>query len=148
MRDELIHSFTKYNCTIIEVCKGMNNFIPHFTGHVITYPCWHLCFSASEETFNKFHRACIMLGNLILGNIVLPKKAVSWVPNYASTVKPKYKRQLSRQWNCWWLRCCWSIACHCCSNYIFILHLTHDFNGLLKDYCKTRWEIFKFWDLV
>ena len=35
-----------------------------------------------------------------------------------------------------------------CSNYIFILDLTHAFNGLGKDNCKTRWETFKFWDLV
>ena len=31
---------------------------------------------------------------------------------------------------------------------IFIPHLTTGFNGLGKDNCKTRWETFKFWDLV
>ena len=52
-------------------------------------------------------------------------------------------------WNCWWLRCSWSITCLHCSNYIFILNLTPSFNGLMsKDNCKTRQEIFKFWDLV
>ena len=34
------------------------------------------------------------------------------------------------------------------SNYIFILDLTPDFNGLGKDNCKMRRDSFKFWDLV
>ena len=38
--------------------------------------------------------------------------------------------------------------CRCCSNYIFILHLTLGFNILRKDNCKPRWETFKFSDLV
>ena len=35
-----------------------------------------------------------------------------------------------------------------CSNYIFILDLTHGFIGLGKDNYKTRQETFKFGDLV
>ena len=50
--------------------------------------------------------------------------------------------------DCWSLRCSWSIACRRCSNYIFILDLTPDFNGLDKDNCNMRWEIFKCWDLA
>ena len=34
------------------------------------------------------------------------------------------------------------------SNYIFILDLKHGYSGLDNDNCKTRREIFKFWDLV
>ena len=34
------------------------------------------------------------------------------------------------------------------SNYIFILNLTHGFNGLGKDNSKARREIFMFWDWV
>ena len=45
---------------------------------------------------------------------------------------------ISTQLNCWSLRCSWSIACRRCSNYIFILDLTHGLNGLSKDNCKTR----------
>ena len=59
-----------------------------------------------------------------------------------------YKTHLSRQLNCWSLRCSWSIACRRCSNYIFILNLTPGFNRLGKDKCKIRWESFKFCDLV
>ena len=52
------------------------------------------------------------------------------------------------QWNCWSLRCSWSISCGHCSNYIFILDLTPGFNRLHKDNCKMRWETFKFGGLV
>ena len=59
-----------------------------------------------------------------------------------------YKTHLSRQWNCLSLRCSWSIACRRCSNYIFILDLTPGLKGLGKYDFKTRWESFKFWDLL
>ena len=39
-------------------------------------------------------------------------------------------------------------ACRCVSNYIFILNLTHGFNGLSEDICKRIQETFKFWGLV
>ena len=45
-------------------------------------------------------------------------------------------------------RCGWSIACRCCSNYIFILDLTPGFKGLSKDNCKTRRETCMFWYLA
>ena len=46
-------------------------------------------------------------------------------------------------YNCWQLRCSWSIACRRCSNYIWVIYLTPVFNGLGKDNCKTRCETFK-----
>ena len=42
----------------------------------------------------------------------------------------------------------WSIACRRCSSYIFILYVTHGFNGLGKDNWKTRRETFNFGNLV
>ena len=59
-----------------------------------------------------------------------------------------YKAHVIRQLNCWSIRCSWSIACRRCSNHIFILNLTHGFNGSGKDNYKMRREAFKFWDLV
>ena len=59
-----------------------------------------------------------------------------------------YKTHLSRQFNCWSLRCSWSIACQRCSNYIFILYLTPGFKRLGKNKCKTRRESFMFWGSV
>ena len=37
---EIIHPFPNINSCTVEVWEWMINFIPHFTGHVITYPCW------------------------------------------------------------------------------------------------------------
>ena len=56
------------------------------------------------------------------------------------TVKPLslYKPHLNRQQKCWSLRCSWSIACRCCSNYIFILDLTSGFKRLHKANYKTE----------
>ena len=58
------------------------------------------------------------------------------------------KTHLSRQENCWSLRCSWSIVCQRCCSYISMLNLIPDFNILHKDNCKTRRETFQFWDLV
>ena len=59
-----------------------------------------------------------------------------------------YKAHLSRQWNCWSLRCSWSIAYRRCSNYNFILSLTPLFNGSSRDNDKARPKSFQFLDLV
>ena len=64
-------------------------------------------------------------------------KGISSGMNFRSTV-----RKSSWQLHCWTLRCSWSIACRCCSNYIFILDLTPGVNGLGKDNGKTRREAF------
>ena len=55
---------------------------------------------------------------------------------------------LLRQYNCWSLRCCWSIACRRCSNYIFILGLTPGFNGLGKELQDKTRSILSFGDIV
>ena len=59
-----------------------------------------------------------------------------------------YKARFSRQLNCWYLRCGWSIACRRCSNYIFCLHLIFGFNILRKGNFKPKGETFQFCDLV
>ena len=38
--DEITYPFPNFNGTTIEVWKWISNFIPHFPGEVITYPCW------------------------------------------------------------------------------------------------------------
>ena len=38
--DEVTYPFTNFNREVIEVWGWICNFIPHFAGHVITYPCW------------------------------------------------------------------------------------------------------------
>ena len=38
--DEIIYTFPNFIGTAIEVWEWIINFIPHFTVHIITYPCW------------------------------------------------------------------------------------------------------------
>ena len=38
--DEIIYPFLNFNGCNVEVYEWISNFIPHFTGHVITYLCW------------------------------------------------------------------------------------------------------------
>ena len=40
MWNKITYPFPNFNSTVIEVWKLISNFIPHFTGHVVTYPCW------------------------------------------------------------------------------------------------------------
>ena len=40
MWDEITFLFPNFNGCTIEVWEWIHNFIPHFTGHVITYPYW------------------------------------------------------------------------------------------------------------
>ena len=53
---------------------------------------------------------------------------------------------ISRTWTGYKLVNYWYVG-HC-FNYIFILDLTPGFNGLGKEYYKTRRDTFKFWDFV
>ena len=38
--DEIAYPLPNFNSAGVEVCDGISNFIPHLTGHLITYPCW------------------------------------------------------------------------------------------------------------
>ena len=38
--DEITYAFPNFNGATVEVWECISNFIPHFTGHVITYSCW------------------------------------------------------------------------------------------------------------
>ena len=38
--DKITYPFLNFSGCTVEVWEGMNNFIPHFTWYVITYPCW------------------------------------------------------------------------------------------------------------
>ena len=40
MWDEITYPFLNFNGSTVEVKEWISNFILHFTGHVITYPCW------------------------------------------------------------------------------------------------------------
>ena len=42
MWDDITYPFLNFHGATVEVQEWISNFIPHFTGRVITYPCWDL----------------------------------------------------------------------------------------------------------
>ena len=40
---EITYPFPNVNGVTVEVWEWISNFSPHFSGHVITYPCWGVC---------------------------------------------------------------------------------------------------------
>ena len=38
--DEIAYAFPNFNGYTVEVWEWISNFLPHLTGHVITYPRW------------------------------------------------------------------------------------------------------------
>ena len=38
--DEIAYAFRNFNGAAVEVWEWIGNFIPHFSEHMITYPCW------------------------------------------------------------------------------------------------------------
>ena len=38
--DEIIHPFPNFNGCTVDIWELISNYIPHFTGYVITFPCW------------------------------------------------------------------------------------------------------------
>ena len=40
--DKITYPFPNFNCAAVEVWEWMSNFISHFIGNVIAYPCWAL----------------------------------------------------------------------------------------------------------
>ena len=43
--DEITYWFPNFSGATVEVLKWISSFIPHFTRHVITYPCWYQTYS-------------------------------------------------------------------------------------------------------
>ena len=138
---------------------GGHSSTPHLQPH---FQRWNTCTYMHEftykmndrnwydiEVYTLLHEASKASGNRHRHQYHI---SVFWLCSYSCIyVIPSnhwYMPHLSRWWNCFSLRCSWSIACRCCSYYIFILDLTPGFKGLDRNDCKTRPETFKFWDLV
>ena len=125
-----------------------------FNDKILAHICMNLLIKWMIETgmilrfYTVLHEASKASGNRHRHQYHI---SVFWLCSYSCIyVIPSnhwYKPHLSRWWYCFSLRCSWSIACRCCSYYIFILDLTPGFKGLDRNDCKTRPETFKFWDL-
>ena len=95
---------------------------------------------AHNSNQEKNHHALILIVMIQSGH-----KICTWCDSRAVMIYPQISN-ISR--TLVGNKICWSLRCRRCSNYIFILDLTHGPNRLGKVNSKTRPEIFKFRDLV
>ena len=49
MWDEITYPFLNFNGATVEVYEWISNFLPYFTGHAITYPCWDKSYTMLVE---------------------------------------------------------------------------------------------------
>ena len=49
MQHEITYSFPNFNSEAVEIWERINNFISHFTEHVIIYSCWDLSYVMSVK---------------------------------------------------------------------------------------------------
>ena len=153
----LNHSLTStvqnFNGCTVEVCKWVNNFFTYDYLPMLRLNMIKVCMAEivmKQNIFNilrceSLHMFTVLLSTEVVF-IIFALYRIKYT--YHMPQENEYTVNLSRQQNCWSLRCSWSIACRCCSNYIFILDLTPGFNGLGKGNCKTRRETLTFGDLV
>ena len=86
MWDEITYPFPNFEGATVEVWEWISYFIPHFTEHVITYPCWELSLSMlvkgapgkislSVEKWQKYkycqtsNMSRTLVGNIIIDNL-------------------------------------------------------------------------------
>ena len=110
---------------------GINNWIPNS----IIYQC----------NPNSGHKICCagMESGGLRGHMDVLECSIK-----SCTLKPLTQSHLSRQYNCWSLRCSSNTACRRCSNSIFILDFTPGVNALYRNNFKTKRKAMKFWELV
>ena len=97
-----------------------------------------------EAGIKVIHVPCEVFGCLWFWITLLPNDVSEYIMHIYNKTSNMRRTLVDNTF--WSLRCSWSIACWCCSNYIFILDLTPCFNGLGKVNCQTRRETFKLCD--
>ena len=142
-----------FQCTVCRnhyECRGKNKTIWESPGYAraIIVPRFILILShiwIQSPIRIKFYSNFIkMIHSILLFSEITNRKAKDTITYHETS---NISRILAGK-KCSSLRCSWSIACRCCSNYICNHDLTSGFDGLGKDNCKTRRETFKFLDLV
>ena len=97
-----------------------------------------------EAGIKVIHVPCEVFGCLWFWITLLPNDVSEYIMHIYNKTSNMRRTLVDNTF--WSLRCSWSIACWCCSNYILILDLTPCFNGSGKVNCKTRRETFKLCD--
>ena len=131
--------------------KGLIHVLDDITGWILQVSHWHLqwwswtlTLDLWEKSHSRWRRRIRTVSVSIATQIKSPGSCVPMGKNLKYWKTSNISRTLVGNKICWSLRCSWSIACWCCSNYIFILDLTPGISGLGKDNCKTRRETLKF----
>ena len=68
MWDEITYPFSNFNSYTNEVWEWICNFIPHFTGHVITYSCWDTDLKVDMPYSNRYEYTSIYQDSLLIMN--------------------------------------------------------------------------------
>ena len=68
MWGEITFSIPNCNGCTVKIWEWISNFIPYFTGHVVTYPCWELSYSLLLKGAPCRWRAVLSVGCITLGN--------------------------------------------------------------------------------
>ena len=115
MRDEITFPFPNFNGCTVEVWEWISNYIPHFTGHVITYPCylrtqwgpnaasvhvcnWHLMMTSSNG--NIFRVTGHLCGEFTGSGEFPAQRPVTRSFDVFFDLHPN--KRLSKQWWGWW----------------------------------------------
>ena len=90
--DEITYPFPNVNGTTVEFWVWIRNFIPHFTSHLVTYPCWDQSYSV--DTFTRTS-VCVSKMNAVA-------RAQLTLPNVNFTLKISISPEplLKKTWHC------------------------------------------------
>ena len=85
--DEMTFQFLNINCATVDVWQWICNFIQHFTGHMVSYPCWDF----SQSVLVKQAPGCLCCYYLIYCKVTWHLAALSWTSLTRSEVSKTMK---------------------------------------------------------
>ena len=97
MWDEITYQFPNFNGAAVEVWEWISNFIPLFTKHVVTYPCWCVSHYRTLTTWWRDASSCVTSSK----NAWVSRRE-KWLPGVASSY---WNRKLWRLGDAYVLRC-------------------------------------------
>ena len=99
MWHEITYQFQNFYGATVEVYQWISNCLSHFTGHVISYPCWNLCWSMLVKGASGVVQIALLLTLLKTGDCQnwprsLHRRAISY--SSASTILGTLLQQPSK----------------------------------------------------
>ena len=102
MWDEITYTFVNFNGAIVEVQEWINNFISHFAGHFITYPCWDQYLTMVINQAPECDKSHEYSNSLFIHIFVILVKHLSLCSTYISDIAPLYHPYIKRSLVKWW----------------------------------------------